>query len=118
VEVLGLGILPLVSQGDRELFVARGGEGVGLTQRLQPDGQGLAMEVLGLGVLPLVSQGDREVVVAPGGGGVAFTQPSTVDLEHDASRGFRLGILPSPVRDYELVHELSHCRHRFAPFFG
>jgi hypothetical protein len=64
VERLGLGVLPLLTQGRREVVVTCGGVGMVLPQRLEPDGQGPAVERLGCGGLPLREQVAREVVVA------------------------------------------------------
>jgi hypothetical protein len=50
-----------------------GGVGMALPLRLEPDGQGPAVEGLGLGVLPLTIQVDREVVVTCGGEGMAVS---------------------------------------------
>ena len=55
-----------------------------LPQRLEPDGQGLAIEGLGRGVLPLRVQVGREVVVDAGGEGMALPQPLPENLQEGA----------------------------------
>ena len=50
---LGLGVLPLGSEGHGQVVVAGGGVGVVLAQGLEVDRQGTAVHRLGLGVLPL-----------------------------------------------------------------
>ena len=91
---LGLGVLPLVTEGLGQVVVAGGGVGVVLAQGLEPDRQGTAVHRLGLGVLPLGTEGLGQVVVAGGGVGVVLAQGLEPDRQGTAVHRLGLGVLP------------------------
>ena len=92
VELLGLGILALLSQGPGQVVVVRGRVGVVLAQRPAVDLQRFPVERLGLSELALIRIEDRQIVEGRGDLGMIKAEALLLDVQGLLIQRFRIVI--------------------------